>query len=547
MGLFDDPLGSLEDAGNAFVDAAEDGVDALLDAGEDFGKLVIAGIELAVDAADDVADAVAAAVDKALATIDEVVEQIGEAVAAAVDAVVEGLGDFGAALAKGLEDLVDAVEAVTEWIVDKVGDLAEWVLDDLLPFVHGLIKLAVVLAILMYTAPAFLLAMFICTQIANVYGEEYGTVLRAILHGYDRYEEMYRIRRLPSAGKYVIVSDLHRYAPGDLDIPTQQDDVRLYQGVLEHYAKGAWSLIENGDVEDFWLRGGSSWGVAYDIAGGFTGAAGDVALEAGLGGIAELHLAKVAGNPHYSRVYAMLQTLYHKEGRYFRTAGNHDDVYRSTEMVAALGRYFPGIGVDDFIVFETPAANPIGMVAHGHQTDAWNSGACSFLGRFTTSVVSAINDVLPDSKELGVPGPASVELWDGVGTNTLTDVSPLIGVTLATDSLDEPNLHDTYVDAFGSDGPWLILGHTHAPRIDAWDDDRDHNWARYLNDGAVLFPQMLTAVEWDGTADPANPTLTLVAWRYGAAAGTITRGVITRSGDDKLRTGNKSDVAVQSL
>ena len=286
------------------------------------------------------------------------VEQIGEAVAAAVDAVVEGLGDFGTALAKGLEDLVDAVEAATEWIVDKVGDLAEWVLDDLLPFVHGMIKLAVVLAILMYTAPAFLLAMFICTQIANVYGEEYGTVLRAILHGYDRYEEMYRIRRLPSGGKYVIVSDLHRYAPGDLDIPTQQDDVRLYQGVLEHYAKGAWSLIENGDVEDFWLRGGSSWGVAYDIAGGFTGVAGDVALEAGLGGIAELHLAKVAGNPHYGRVYAMLQTLYHHEGRYFRTAGNHDDVYRSAEMVTALGTYFPGIGVDDFIVFETPAKTP---------------------------------------------------------------------------------------------------------------------------------------------------------------------------------------------
>jgi hypothetical protein len=388
--------------------------------------------------------------------------------------------------------------------------------------------------------------MFICTQMANVYGEEYGTVLRAIMAGYDRYVQMYRVRRLPAGGRYVIVSDLHRYAPGDLDIPSQQDDVRLYQGVLEHYAKGAWSLIENGDVEDFWLRGGSSWGVAYDVASGFTGASADAALEAGVGGIAELHLAHVVGNPRYARVYAMLRSLYHDQGRYYRTAGNHDDVYRSPAMVDALGRYFPGIGVDDFIVFDGPSG-PAGLVAHGHQTDAWNSGACSFLGRFTTSVVSAINDVLPDAKELGVPGADSVKLWDGEGGNTLTDVSPLIGVTLATDSLDEPILHDTYVDTFGDGGPWLILGHTHAPRIDAWDDDTDDNWARYLNDGAVLFPQMLTAVEWDGSADADNPTLTLVAWRYGSTPDKIVRAVVTRSGNDKLRAGDKTEVAVQPL
>jgi hypothetical protein len=532
----------------AIWDAVESGVDAVVGAAEDAGNAIVDAVEDAVDAAVDIVDAVAAAVDEALAAIGDVVEQFGEAVAAAVDAVADAMGEFGAALAKGIEDLVDAVESVTEWIVDKVGDLGDWVVNDLVPFVHGLIKLAVVLAILIATAPAFLLAMFICTQIANAYGEEYGTVLQAIMAGYDRYVEMFRIRRLPAGGRYVIVSDLHRYATGDLDIPTQQDDIRLYQGVLEHYAKGEWSLIENGDVEDFWLRGGSGWGVAYDVASGFTGPAADVALDAGMAGIAELHLANVVGNPHYARVYAMLRSLYHDKGRYFRTCGNHDDVYRSEQVVGALGRYFPGIRVDDFIVFDAPSG-PVGLVAHGHQTDAWNSGACAFLGRFTTSVVSAINDVLPDSKELGVPGADSVKMWDGEGGNTLTDVSPLIGVTLATDSLDEPILHGAYVDSFGggADGPWLILGHTHAPRIDAWDDDSDGNWARYLNDGAVLFPQMLTAVEWDGTADADNPTLSLVGWRYGATPGTVARAVITRSGTDKLRAGDKEEFAVQSL
>ncbi len=546
MGLLGDAWDAATDVASDAVDAVEDGVDAIVGAAEDAGSAIIDGIDAAVDAAVDVVDAVAAAVEDALEAIGEAVEKVGEAVAAAADAVVDTLGEFGKALAKGIEDLVDALESVTEWIVSTVGDLADWVVNDLVPVVYGLIKLAVVLAILISTAPYFLLAMFICTQIANAYGEEYGSVLRAITAGYPRYMEMYRIRRLPAGGKYVIVSDLHRYAPGDLDIPSQQDDVRLYQGVLEHYAKGSWSLIENGDVEDFWLRGGSGWGVAYDVASGFTGPAGDVALEAGLGGVAELHLANVVGNARYARMYAMLRTLYHDHGRYFRTAGNHDDVYRSPAMVRALGRYFPGIGVDDFIVFDGPSG-AAGLVAHGHQTDAWNAGACAFLGRLTTSVVSAVNDVLPDSKELGVPGADSVKLWDGQGGNTLTDVSPLIGVTLATDSLDEPILHGTYGETFGDDGPWLILGHTHAPRIDAWDDDRNHNWARYLNDGAVLFPQMLTAVEWDGSADAGNPTVTLVAWRYGATPGTVARAVVTRAGNDQLKASDKTEVAVQSL
>ena len=40
----------------------------------------------------------------------------------------------------------------------------------------------------------------------------------------------------------------------------------LYPTVLRGYADDGWHLIENGDVEDFWMVGGSTWGTVYDLA-----------------------------------------------------------------------------------------------------------------------------------------------------------------------------------------------------------------------------------------------------------------------------------------
>jgi hypothetical protein len=75
-----------------------------------------------------------------------------------------------------------------------------------------------------------------------------------------------RTRRVPSDARIVITSDLHRCIPGRLDWPARQATKSLYHRVLSGYAEDEWHLIENGDVEDYWMVGGSTWGAVYDVA-----------------------------------------------------------------------------------------------------------------------------------------------------------------------------------------------------------------------------------------------------------------------------------------
>ena len=70
--------------------------------------------------------------------------------------------------------------------------------------------------------------------------------------------------RLDPAGRYLVTSDLHRCIPGGRDWPRQQATDDLYRVALDHYGAEGWGLIEAGDVEDFWMVGGSALGVAID-------------------------------------------------------------------------------------------------------------------------------------------------------------------------------------------------------------------------------------------------------------------------------------------
>ena len=88
-----------------------------------------------------------------------------------------------------------------------------------------------------------------------------------------------RRSRLPSDRRILITSDLHRCIPGRLDWPARQATKSLYHRVLSGYAEDEWTLIENGDVEDYWMVGGSTWGAVYDVARLAGGAGGRLAAE----------------------------------------------------------------------------------------------------------------------------------------------------------------------------------------------------------------------------------------------------------------------------
>lgn len=508
---------ALDDVAGAFDDAAHEFVVVF----DGFGDWVVESEEDVEKRVEQVAKELEHAVDDAVDAVEDAVQEVGKSLDALVDAVESAV-----------DDLAGAVVKIADEIAATVKDVVDFVVDDVLPIVYGVLKLLLLVPILLVVLPALVAAMLVCSVVQEEWGHEGGTVFAAIVARRNRYANQYRIGRLDAAQRYVIFSDLHRYAPGDLDIPLQQGDKDLYAAVLSYYGRDHWHLVENGDVEDYWLRGGSNWGNAYDVASGFIGVGQDLALEAGIMAIAKAHLTKIITNN--AKIYAVIKGLFIEPGRYHRTMGNHDDVYRNEELVEVLRRLLAtspearrAFDVHDYLVVEGPnGAN--GLIGHGHQSDSWNSPACSFLGRTTTSIVSAINEVVPDAYEMGVPSwKDSHKLWVEGANNNLTGIGPF-GADLDTNSLDEQHLHDTYREQWhGVEGPHLILGHTHAVRQDPFDPDRRDYWPEYLNDGCGISSHTVTAVEWDGSqsGSGSNPSLTLVAWRA-SAADEIERGVV---------------------
>ncbi|MEI2700689.1 MAG: hypothetical protein V9E94_20970 [Microthrixaceae bacterium] len=196
-----------------------------------------------------------------------------------------------------------------------------------------------------------------------------------------------RTTSLSSAHRYLITSDLHRCIAGRLDWPQRQGVKELYAEVLAGYADDGWHLIENGDVEDFWMVGGSTWGAVYDMAY-LTGATvGPRRVEARRTLLGE-HLSRIVANN--ADVYRVLRDGFAADGRYHRTMGNHDDVFADEVMVERLAEHLGDVEVSDTILLrrtdsDDPAERSIdsvdAVVAHGHLTDSWNGHDVAALGQ----------------------------------------------------------------------------------------------------------------------------------------------------------------------
>jgi hypothetical protein len=127
-------------------------------------------------------------------------------------------------------------------------------------------KAALGLAASPVTVPALTLAALRTTRVNSARIAAFPDHLLALAEGRDAPLPGTRTLRAPAAARYLITSDLHRCIPGRLDWPERQGVKDLYLSVLAGYAEEGWHLIENGDVEDFWMVGGSTWGAVYDIA-----------------------------------------------------------------------------------------------------------------------------------------------------------------------------------------------------------------------------------------------------------------------------------------
>jgi len=353
----------------------------------------------------------------------------------------------------------------------------------------------------------------------------YPALVRDLIDGVPIDFAAQRTARLPSRGAYFVSSDLHRCVAGTVDWTHHQGTARLYDTALDYYADRDWALVENGDVEDFWLTGGSTYGVVYDVFRMAVFAVQRSKQAIGLApgdanvGVAASHLRRIVANNR--RTYERIDQRFHRYGRYHRLVGNHDDAFLEPAMVDALGEVHAGLAVYDFVLLVDDDDRTIGVVTHGHHTDGWNSPFRSALGRFGTWLGSALLDV-PFASNPGMPDVSETDrLLSGRFGDVLTRVSRRFGANRELYSLDEILLFDAWRKEWaGTDGakgagePWLLLGHTHLPLMRPVDPDSGGSWGRYANSGSAILHECVTGIEWDGRADPANPAVRLVAWRY---------------------------------
>jgi UDP-2,3-diacylglucosamine pyrophosphatase LpxH len=440
--------------------------------------------------------------------------------------------------------------AAVDWVEKNLPGPLSWIVDDALPFGWALLKLGTAVVSVLSSLSALVAKAFICNLVARHERHENGTVAQGILRGGKRFREMHRIEQLPHDRNYVITSDQHRWASVDeMDAASINKTRRLYAAVLEYYGLQEWTLIENGDAEDYWLRGGSAYGVVFDMANVLPGPDLDRAFEGRLKiDAAKMHLAKIVESNKV--VYNRIEVLFDRNNRYVRTNGNHDDVNLRPEMIQELTRYFSNFRIAEYVVLED-GPKAVALISHGHQTDAWNHDACSYLGRVTTPLNSALRDLSFGEIKEGVPdAKVGDAIWAGKSANKLDEVGPF-GANSDLGSLDEQALFESFRKIWGTPanieaGPWLILGHTHVPLSSPSSPVNNGIWGRYLNTGCCIFPSMITCVEWGkhGVAD-AQPSPRLVAWRWAEVDQSLQRCDLSRGADGGLSA--KVDPNVYSL
>lgn len=355
--------------------------------------------------------------------------------------------------------------------------------------------------------------------------------LRALASGARPAGPANRRTVVPAEITAFISSDLHRCIEGRLDHPRRLGTTHLYEAALAHYAARGDHLIENGDVEDYWMMGGNAAGTRYDMARTFAGP-----LPGALGrrvrsAVRRSHLDRIVENN--LTVYRQIRDGFADHGRYWRTIGNHDDVFSvDPPLRQHLRRHLPGADPTDHIVLVDRRGVTRAIVTHGHQTDGWNAPRRANLGRLASWAANTLTDIpFVDTPE-GLPSPAeSAGVLDGAAPNRLVSVNPRFGANRHYDSLDEEELFAAVGPHLDEPPrPWLLLGHTHFPVYEPR-SRTGATWRRYANSGTALLWGVLTGLEWDGTGD--EPVVRLVAWHW-ADASTPEENVVTTVNDRRV-------------
>lgn len=366
--------------------------------------------------------------------------------------------------------------------------------------------------------------------------------LQAIAHRRRPTAPANRVGEVAAETRMLIVSDLHRSVAGRLDWPHRQGTKALYEHVLDHYAAEGWELCENGDIEDLWMVGGSSYGAMYDLLRVGGAALAFFGRDGVLVETYRAHLDRIVANN--AATYRRLRSDFVRTGRYHRTIGNHDDALARPGVAQRLRDHLGDVRPVDYLVLRDADGEVVAIVCHGHHTDGWCAPRRDYLGKLSSWFANTLVDVPGIDSPEGLPPAAATELFlRGEAPNRLITVHPTFGVTSSYDSLDEELLFSALDPR--PDGPWLLMGHTHSP-VSSPRSRSGRRWSRYLNSGCGVTRELLTAIEWDGTGP--EPTARLVAWTYrtDAARRRVPVRVELAAGDDDRLHVAPSDVEVVS-
>jgi hypothetical protein len=461
--------------------------------------------------------------------LEEIAENMADRIEQEWEDFKEKASDIVADLLDGLEagwnNLINTLEDWGEWIKEQVDSAVEWLknsaeavfdwfVEDLIPWVVSLIKLPWVIAKLI----GGLIALGICWITSKFTQPEEVKVIQAITEHHPRVLDDFRIARLPVEEKYVVFSDIHMFVKGDFDFYNNNRNSAIHQWLLAKYTNDGYHLIDNGDIEDFWMRGGSIRGHILDVAdilpypyfyNAYINQSASSALQ--------LHAFNIfIDNP---ATYMAVNDGFVAQDRYTRTIGNHDDVWDNEDMLPVFDIVYDSpVVAHDYILLDNSQTNETEFViAHGHQSDIWNMQLCDFAGKAVTEAFCALTEL-----SVGLIGKIKKfyetrDKWEselqGNGFDNELHRMESLGFK---QSLDEVELYEELEDIYGNSlrQPYLILGHTHHVKHNA---GAPYTWYEYSNSGTTgMWEEIVFCLEIN------NRKVQPVAW-YTDSTGAILR------------------------
>jgi hypothetical protein len=309
------------------------------------------------------------------------------------------------------------------------------------------------------------------------------------------------------------------YSNGNLDFFNNNKNSTIYATALSWYSTNNYHLIENGDIEDFWMRSNAPQELILTISDQLPWPFYSNMFEsASFRGVNQVHAFNILLNN--LNIYTLIRNLFHEKGKYTRLIGNHDDVWADENMTPIMQIIYPNISINDYCTLEDPATgNTEIIMAHGHQTDIFNTPMCNFAGKALTNLASQLHILSFGELNLFTKSKNDWETeWKGKGfSDELTKMN-----LLELESFSEYDLYKMLEEIYGNSTrqPYLILGHTHQPKdnagIPGWMYQDQWNWNEYSNSGTVgMWEEVIFGLEVE------YPDIRVIAWRM--ENGTIIR------------------------